>query len=76
MKAVDWLVGFVSGICITSAIVVFAKLHFYKVEINTLKNDVEIQQAAGRGEIEAIREQFSRALRLCNSKLEAVKVAK
>lgn len=76
MRVVSWLVGLLSGICITSAILVFGQLHFYKVEVDALKDDITLQQTAGRDEIEAIRTQFSRALRLCNAKLETPKAVK
>lgn len=42
MRAVYWLVGALSGIAITPAIAVFGQLHFYKVEIDALTDDLHM----------------------------------
>lgn len=73
MKAGSWLIGLISGLCIFSAIGLWGERVYLYSEIKALRDDLDTKQASDRDEIEAIRTQFSRALRLCNGKLEAIK---
>ena len=76
MKAGSWLIGLISGACIMLAVYFAGERWKFTNEIKALKNDLDTKQASDRDEIEAIRAQFSKALRMCNAKLEATKAVK